>query len=38
MRNVLGFFAVIGVMSVFTLVTLWAADWIKNYDETGRYE
>lgn len=38
MKNVLGFFAVAGVMSVFLLVTLWAADWIQNYDETGRYE
>jgi hypothetical protein len=25
-------------MSVFTLVTLWAAEWIQNYDESGRYE
>lgn len=38
MRNVLGFFAVAGVMSVFLLVTLCTADWIQNYDETGRYE
>tara|TARA_R110000822_G_scaffold206395_7_gene342793 strand:+ start:442 stop:558 length:117 start_codon:yes stop_codon:yes gene_type:complete len=38
MRNLLGIFAVVGVMSVFLLVTLWAADWIQNYDETGRYE
>ena len=38
MRTIAGIFAVIGVMSVFTLVTLWAADWIQNYDETGRYE
>jgi hypothetical protein len=25
-------------MTVFALVTLWAADWIQNYDETGRWE
>jgi hypothetical protein len=25
-------------MTVFGLVTLWAADWIQNYDESGRYE
>jgi hypothetical protein len=35
MRNVLGVFAFVGVMTVFTLVTLWAAEWIQNYDETG---
>jgi hypothetical protein len=38
MRTIAGFFAFVGVMTVFTLVTLWAADWIQNYDETGRYE
>ena len=38
MRNVFGLFAFVGVMTVFTLVTLWAADWIQNYDETGRWE
>ena len=36
MRTIAGIFA--GVMSVFTLVTLWAAEWIQNYDESGRYE
>jgi hypothetical protein len=38
MRTALGVFAFVGVMTVFTLVTLWAADWIQNYDESGRYE
>jgi hypothetical protein len=38
MRTLIGVFAVAGVMSVFTLVTLWAAEWIQNYDESGRYE
>jgi hypothetical protein len=38
MRTVLGVFAFVGVMTVFGLVTLWAADWIQNYDESGRYE
>jgi hypothetical protein len=38
MRNLLGIFAVVGVLSVFLLVTLWAADWIENYDESGRWE
>jgi hypothetical protein len=37
-RTVAGIFAFVGVMSVFTLVTLWVADWIQNYDESGRYE
>lgn len=37
MRNVLGFLAVAGVMSVFLLVTLWAADWIDQH-EGGWYE
>jgi hypothetical protein len=30
MRNVFGLFAFVGVMAVFTLVTLWAAEWIRN--------
>lgn len=38
MRNVLNIFLVAGVLAVFLCVTLWAADWIDNYDETGRYE
>ena len=38
MRTAFGVFAFVGVMTVFTLVTLWAADWIQNYDESGRYE
>jgi hypothetical protein len=38
MRTVIGVFAVAGVMAVFLAVTLWAADWIQNYDESGRYE
>jgi hypothetical protein len=38
MRNIFGVFAFVGVMTVFALVTLWAADWIQNYDETGRWE
>ena len=38
MRTLAGIFAFVGVMSVFTLVTLWAAEWIQNYDESGRYE
>jgi hypothetical protein len=38
MRTFIGIFAFVGVMSVFTLVTLWAAEWIQNYDESGRYE
>jgi hypothetical protein len=38
MRTIAGVFAFVGVMAVFTLVTLWAADWIQNYDESGRYE
>lgn len=37
MRNVFGLFAFIGVMTVFALVTLWAADWINNH-ENGWYE
>jgi hypothetical protein len=35
MRTIAGVFAFVGVMAVFTL---WAADWIQNYDESGRYE
>jgi hypothetical protein len=38
MRTALGVFAFVGVMTVFGLVTLWAADCIQNYDESGRYE
>jgi hypothetical protein len=38
MRTALGVFAFVGVMTVFTVITLWAADWIQNYDESGRYE
>jgi hypothetical protein len=38
MRMALGVFAFVGVMTVFGLVTLWAADWIQNYDESGRWE
>ena len=38
MRNVLAVFPFVGVMTVFALVTLWAAEWIQNYDETGRCE
>ena len=38
MRIIAGVFLVAGVMSVFTLITLWAVDWIDNYDESGRYE
>jgi len=38
MKTALGVFAFVGVMTVFALVTLWAADWIQNYDESGRYE
>jgi hypothetical protein len=38
MRTALGVFACVGVMTVFGLVTLWAADWIQNYDESGRWE
>lgn len=37
MKNVLGFFAVVGVLSVFLCVTLWAADWIDQH-EGGWYE
>jgi len=37
MRNIFGIFAFIGVMTVFALVTLWAADWINNH-ENGWYE
>jgi hypothetical protein len=38
MKNLLGIFAVVGVLSVFACITLWAADWIENYDESGRSE
>ena len=38
MRTALGVFAFVGVMAVFTVIALWAADWIQNYDESGRYE
>jgi hypothetical protein len=38
MRTIAGVFAFVGVMTVFTVITLWAADWIQNYDESGRYE
>jgi hypothetical protein len=38
MSKILGVFIMVGVISVFACVTLWAADWIQNYDETGRYE
>ena len=38
MRTIAGVFAFVGVMAVFTAITLWAADWIQNYDESGRYE
>ena len=37
MRTLIGVFAVAGVMAVFTLVTLWAADWITHH-ENGWYE
>ena len=37
MRTIAGIFAFVGVMSVFTLVTLWAAEWINNH-ENGWYE
>ena len=37
MRTIVYAFAVAGVMAVFTLVTLWAADWINNH-ENGWYE
>jgi len=38
MKTVIGVFAVAGVMAIFTVITLWAADWIDNYDESGRWE
>jgi hypothetical protein len=37
MRIITGAFAVAGVMAIFTLVTLWATDWISNH-ENGWYE
>ena len=37
MRNLVGIFAVVGVLTAFTLVTLWAADWIDQH-EGGWYE
>ena len=37
MRTITGIFAVVGVMSVFLCITLWAADWISNH-ENGWYE
>jgi len=37
MRNLVGVFIMIGVISVFALVTLWAADWIADH-EGGWYE
>ena len=38
MRTIAGVFLVAGVMAVFLCITLWAADWIDNYDESGRWE
>ena len=37
MSKILGVFAVVGVITAFTLVTLWAADWIDQH-EGGWYE
>ena len=37
MRTIVGIFAVAGVMAIFTLITLWAADWVDNH-ENGWYE